>query len=127
MAEVLKDGQNIVVLSQKEYYAKLKENENGSEKNLDGNSDSGNDGQNSSQGTNDKTHNSEDIKENLVNINTADVEGLTSLSGIGETRAKAIIAYREENGDFKTKEDIKNVSGIGDSIYSNIEKMITVD
>ena len=89
MAEVLKDGQNIVVLSQKEYYAKL--------------------------------------KENLVNINTADVEGLTSLSGIGETRAKAIIAYREENGDFKTKEDIKNVSGIGDSIYSNIEKMITVD
>ena len=85
------------------------------------------DGQNSSQGTNDKTHDSEDIKENLVNINTADVEGLTSLSGIGETRAKAIIAYREENGDFKTKEDIKNVSGIGDSIYSNIEKMITVD
>ena len=76
MAEVLKDGQNIVVLSQKEYYAKLKENQNGSEKNLDGNSDSGNDGQNSSQGTNDKTHDSEDIKENLVNINTADVEVL---------------------------------------------------
>ena len=48
-------------------------------KNLDGNSDSGNDGQNSSQGTNDKTHDSEDIKENLVNINTADVEGLTSI------------------------------------------------
>ena len=127
MAEVLKDGQNIVVLSQKEYYDKLKENQNGSEENLDGNSDSGNDSQNSSQGTNDKTHDNEDIKENLVNINTADVEGLTSLSGIGETRAKAIIAYREENGDFKTKEDIKNVSGIGDSIYSNIEKMITVD
>ena len=118
MAEVLKDGQNIVVLSQKEYYAKLKENQNGSEESLDGNSDSG---------TNDKTHDSKDIKENLVNINTADVAGLTSLSGIGETRAKAIIAYREENGDFKTKEDIKNVSGIGDSIYSNIEKMITVD
>ena len=118
MAEVLKDGQNIVVLSQKEYYAKLKENQNGSEESLDGNSDSGN---------NDKTHDSKDIKENLVNINTADVAGLTSLSGIGETRAKAIIAYREENGDFKTKEDIKNVSGIGDSIYSNIEKMITVD
>ena len=50
-AEVLKDGQNIVVLSQKEYYAKLKENENGSEKNLDGNSDSGNGGLNSRQGT----------------------------------------------------------------------------
>ena len=49
------------------------------------------------------------------------------MSGIGETRAKAIIAYREENGEVKTKEDIKNVSGIGDSIYSNIEKMITVD
>ena len=45
----MKDGQNIVVLSQKEYYAKLKENQNGSEKNLDGNSDSGNDGQNSSR------------------------------------------------------------------------------
>lgn len=46
------------------------------------------------------THDSEDIRENLVNINTADVAGLTSLSGIGETRAKAIIAYREENGRF---------------------------
>ena len=49
------------------------------------------------------------------------------LSGNGGTKGKEIITLREGNGDFKNKEDIKNVSGIGDSIYSNIEKMITVD
>lgn len=118
MAEVLTDGQNIVVLSNKEFYAKLKENQESSNTGSDSDKDSEN------KGTEDKGQND---KENQVNINTADVSGLTSLSGIGKTRAKAIIAYREENGNFKTKEDIKNVSGIGESIYSNIEKMITVD
>jgi competence protein ComEA len=50
-----------------------------------------------------------------------------TLQGIGETRAQAIIAYRQEHGTFSSKEDIKNVSGIGDSIYAGIADSITVD
>jgi competence protein ComEA len=63
----------------------------------------------------------------LVNINTASADVLMTLQGIGETRAQAIIAYRQEHGTFSSKEDIKNVSGIGDSIYAGIADSITVD
>ena len=48
------------------------------------------------------------------------------LTGIGETKAKAIIAYREEKGRFSNIEDIKNVSGIGESTFLNIKLQITV-
>lgn len=61
-----------------------------------------------------------------ININTADVTKLMTLSGIGEAKAKAIIAYRDSNGLFKTIEDIKNVSGIGDNLYNQIKDNITV-
>jgi competence protein ComEA len=63
----------------------------------------------------------------LVNINAADIEGLKTLPDIGETRAQRILAYRQSNGNFASKEDIKNVSGIGDSIYESIKDYITVD
>ena len=63
---------------------------------------------------------------NLVNINTASVVELMSLDGIGESKAKAIIEYRDTNGDFKNILDIKNVSGIGESIYEKIKDYITV-
>lgn len=98
LADFLEDTQKIYVMSKKEY------------KNL----------------------NSKEIKaenENngdLVNINTAGKEQLISLPGIGETRAQAIIAYREEKGNFLEVEDIKNVSGIGDATFSNIQSLITV-
>lgn len=62
----------------------------------------------------------------LVNINTASVVELMSLDGIGETKAKAIIEYRDTSGGFKSIEDIKNVSGIGESTYENIKNNITV-
>ncbi len=62
----------------------------------------------------------------LVNINTADVGALTSLSGIGEATAQKIIADREKNGPFKTKKDITRVSGIGDKKYEAIKDSITV-
>lgn len=62
----------------------------------------------------------------LVNINTASVVELMSLDGIGESKAKAIIEYRDTNGDFKNILDIKNVSGIGESIYEKIKDYITV-
>ena len=61
----------------------------------------------------------------LVNINTCTKEDLLTLSGIGESKADAIISYREENGSFKTIEDILNVSGIGNSIYEKIKNYIT--
>ena len=65
-------------------------------------------------------------KENkLVNINTCTKEELLTLSGIGESKANAIISYREENGGFKTIEDLLNVSGIGNSIYEKIKNYIT--
>lgn len=62
----------------------------------------------------------------LVNINTATSEELETLPGIGQTKAAAIISYRENNGDFSSIEDITNVSGIGESTYENIKDYITV-
>lgn len=62
----------------------------------------------------------------LININTADKEGLKKLSGIGDGRAQKIIDYRTEHGDFKKIDDIKNISGIGEAIYNNIKNKITV-
>ena len=62
---------------------------------------------------------------NLVNINTATLEELKTINGIGESKAKKIIAYREENGKFNNIEDIKNVEGIVDSLYESIKIYIT--
>lgn len=61
----------------------------------------------------------------MVNINTATKEELMTLTGIGESKAKAIMSYREKT-PFTKIEDIKNVSGIGDSIYEDIKNNITV-
>ena len=69
---------------------------------------------------------SDEIKTNLININKASVSELMTLSGVGESKAQAIISYREENGSFKTIDDIKNVSGIGESLFKNIKDSITV-
>ena len=76
--------------------------------------------------TNDSLSENQDTNSSLININTASESELTKLPGIGNSKAAAIIEYREENGNFSSKEDIKNVSGIGDSTYSNIEDLITV-
>ncbi len=61
----------------------------------------------------------------MINLNTATKEELMTLSGIGEAKADAIIAYRSKT-PFEKIEDIKNVSGIGDSIYEEIKNYITV-
>ena len=62
-----------------------------------------------------------------ININTADVAALTTLPGIGDSRAMDIIRYRETAGKFKTCEDIKKVSGIKDSVFNKICDKITVE
>lgn len=62
----------------------------------------------------------------MVNINTASEEELQKLSGIGSSIATKIVAYRKENGKFNTTEDIKNVSGIGDSKFEKIKNNICV-
>lgn len=61
----------------------------------------------------------------LININTATLSELQSLTGIGESKAKAIIKYREENGNFKTIDDLLNVDGIGENLYEQIKAYIT--
>ena len=67
-----------------------------------------------------------DTKQVKVNINTANLEKLQTLPGIGESTAKKIIEYREQNGKFSKIEDIKNVSGIGESKYNTLKDNITV-
>jgi len=62
-----------------------------------------------------------------VNINTATLEELDSLSGIGEATAKAIIEYREKNGGFKTIEEIMNISGIKENKFNKIKDSICVE
>ena len=62
----------------------------------------------------------------VVNINTASIDELMTLSGIGESKAKSIIEYRSTNGKFNTIEDIKNISGIGDALFNKIKDNITV-
>ena len=66
------------------------------------------------------------IKNGLVDINLATKEELMTLSGIGATRAEAIISYRSESGSFGSIEDIKKVSGIGDGTYQKIKDKITI-
>lgn len=61
----------------------------------------------------------------LVNINYASLDELMTISGIGQSKAEAIISYRQ-NQKYNTIEDIKNVSGIGDSLYEKIKNHITV-
>jgi competence protein ComEA len=65
-------------------------------------------------------------QDNRININTADEAQLTTLTGIGATRAQAIIAYREENGPFAVIEDIMNVQGIKEGTFAKIKDEIVV-
>ena len=62
----------------------------------------------------------------LISINRATAEQLEELPGIGPALSSRIIAYRDANGGFKTKEDLLNVSGIGDSIFAGFTDLITL-
>ena len=60
-----------------------------------------------------------------INLNTADAGQLSTLSGIGQSKAEAIIAYREEHGDFASIEEIMNVEGIKEGTFSKIKDKIS--
>ena len=62
-----------------------------------------------------------------VNINTASAAELASLSGIGPSKAEAIVEHREKNGQFKTVDDLKLVRGIGDKMLEQLRPQVTVD
>ena len=62
-----------------------------------------------------------------VNINTATVEELISLKGIGEKKAESIVEYREEIGSFATIDELKGVKGIGDKVFNKIKNRIAIE
>lgn len=80
---------------------------------------------NSKKNSEKKTTDSEKKSSDKVNINIATKDELMTISGIGESKANAIISYREENGNFEKIDDIMNVSGIGQSLYDKIKENIT--
>ena len=65
-------------------------------------------------------------KDRFLNLNKADAISLTSLPGIGPSKAEAILQYREENGPFKDVKDLMNVPGIGEKTYEQLAQLITV-
>jgi len=70
------------------------------------------------------TNNGQSVK---ININTADSETLQELPNIGPTKAQAIIEYRNQNGSFKSIDEIKNVKGIGDKTFEQLKDLICID
>ena len=86
------------------------------------NNNSSNESKSSGSGSSSETN---DLKEK-ININTATLEELQTLTGIGAGKAQSIIDYRIENGDFSKIEDIMNVSGIGEAVFEKIKEYITV-
>ncbi|ERK59835.1 comEA protein [Gemella bergeri ATCC 700627] len=72
------------------------------------------------------TDNFQNENKEIININTADKDQLMKISGVGKTKAEAIISYREKNGEFKNKEEITKVKGIGKATYEKIKENIEV-
>jgi len=73
-----------------------------------------------------KNNNNTDKSNGIVNINTASLEELMTLSGIGQAKAKSIVDYRETHNGFQSIEEIKNIVGIKDAVYNKIKDSISV-
>ena len=117
-AKGLSDGQQIYVPTQAEVDSQMIQvTENGQEATSE--TVPGNNNGEESAGENTGT-------DQKINLNTADVSQLTTLTGVGESKALAIIAYREENGPFTSIEDIMNVPGIKEGTYEKIKDKIAI-
>ena len=114
-ARVLEDGEQITIPTLKQVkrkqLSKITDGDNFQDKTTD----------------NENTDSSErESQDTLININTASAGELTSLSGIGQNRADAIIEYRQSNGKFQSIEDIMNIPGIKQGIFNKIKNKISV-
>ena len=69
---------------------------------------------------------SSSVQNDMVNINNANTQQLQTLKGVGPAMAQKIIDYRNENGPFKTIDDLKNVSGIGEKTFDKLKEKISV-
>ena len=121
LAYVLKDGMKVNIPSKED----LKNNNKFDYITMssgDGKSDNTSENESSLSSKTDKTN----TNKSTVNINTATQTELETLPGIGPSTALKIINYRNENGKFSSIDEIKNVSGIGDSKFENIKKYITI-
>ncbi len=116
LAYELKDGQKLYIPNKNEKISEYIIDESGQ-----------NMGESTRSGESELSGNEEQYNKNIkVNINTATLEELDNLPGIGPAIANRIIEYREENGKFKNIEDIQNVKGIGESKYNDIKEKIIV-
>ena len=119
-AEHVSDGQKLYIMTKEEWEA---------QKELDGSQEwkgtqegTGKQGQNGTQGTQKQAEQDDE----LVDLNRATESELCTLPGIGQTRAQAIIAYREASGGFRSIDEIQNVSGIKSGTYEKIKNKIKV-
>lgn len=120
LSKILKD-ENVIVISNK--YSNQTTKYTKKETSVVNNASTSKDNVVSSSNSSDTNTNKTNDK---VSINTATKEQLMNLNGIGESKANDIIAYRNQNGLFKSIEDIKKVSGIGDKLFDKIKDNITI-
>lgn len=120
LSKILKD-ENVIVISNK--YSNQTTKYTQKETSVVNNASISKDNVVSSSNSSDTNTNKTNDK---VSINTATKEQLMNLNGIGESKANDIIAYRNQNGLFKSIEDIKKVSGIGDKLFDKIKDHITI-
>ena len=97
------------------------------DKNNSSNQNLSNNTSNQSRNLDSNQANGNTTQNNKVNINTAGIQELDAIPGVGEATANKIFSYREENGNFKSIEEIKNVNGIGDKKYENMKDSICVN
>lgn len=119
-AEHVSDGQKLYIMTKEEW--EVQKEPGGSQEWTGTQEGTGKQGQNGTQGTQKQA----EQDDGLVDLNRATESELCTLPGIGQTRAQAIIAYREASGGFRSIDEIQNVSGIKSGTYEKIKNKIKV-